>query len=366
MIYTQLHSSTYAVPQPPLTTSFDGWTQHSAFTHRVLDLQRIQVNLMRRPKPAFALAETTHVALDVLQVVPVLTLQAVSLPLPTNETMLLSLIHIPSDRDLAQLSLDSTVRGSDITGWRRLHATAFVRSTGAALVDCVYDLRLVALDDAFKPRQASSKVGCRMRLNSEGVHAVGRCHVEVPFVMANSGRVVGLMLSTATCALPPVDALTVELNPFTSFSECLEHHFLDADTAKCAPCELQDVVCGPGFYAAGCETMVWQSSLVSCLPCPTPTNARFTNASVTCNDCQCDASFFRSDSRCLNCTTALKSVCASRKGQMWAACTGLENDRARAARSPCSRATPSGPTRPSARGGARRPTSTTTACARLA
>jgi hypothetical protein len=247
--------------------------------------------------------------------------------LPTNETVLFSLVHIPSDRDLAQLSIDSTVRGSDITGWRRLHATAFVRWTGSALIDCVYDLWLVALDDAFKSRQASSKVGCRMRTTTQGVKAVGRCHIEVPLAMANSGRVVGLMLSQTACALPPIDALAVELNPFTSMSECLEHQFLDADTAKCAPCEIKDVVCAPGFYAAGCEAMVWESSLVTCLRCPTPTNARFTNASVTCNDWQCDASFFRSDASCLNCTTVLKTVCVATRGQMWAPCSGVENER---------------------------------------
>jgi hypothetical protein len=145
--------------------------------------------------------------------------------------------------------------------------------------------------------------------------------------MANAGGVVGLLLSQTACALPPVDALAVELNPFTSMSECLEHQFLDADTAKCAPCEIKDVVCGPGFYAAGCEAMVWESSLVTCLRCPTPTNARFTNASVTCNDWQCDASFFRSDASCLNCTTALKTVCVATRGQMWAPCTGVANER---------------------------------------
>ena len=327
MIYTQLHSSTYALSPPPLATSFDSWTQHSAVTHSMRDLQRIQVNLMRRTVAAFALSESTNVALDVLQVVPLLTLQAVRQVLPTNETVLLSLLHIPSDTDLAQLAIDSTVRGSDISGWRRLHATALVRSAGDSLVDCVYDLRLVALDDRFKPRQASSKVGCRMRLKTEGVQAVGRCHIEVPFAMANSARIVGLVLSQGACVLPPVDSLTVELNPFTSMSECLEHQYLDADTAKCAPCEMKDVVCGPGFYAAGCEAMLSESGLVACLRCPTPTHARFTNASVTCNDWTCAASFFRSDSRCLNCTTALKTVCAKTKGQMWAACTGMDNEK---------------------------------------
>jgi hypothetical protein len=327
MVYTQLHSTTYALSQPQLATSFDSWTQHSAFTHSMLDLQRVQVNLMRRTNAAFALSESTHVALDVLQVVPVFNLQAVRLVLPTGETALFSLVHIPSDRDLEQLSLDNNLRGSDLTGWRRLHATAFIRSTDNILLDCVYDLRLVALDDAFRPRQASSKVGCRMRLRPEGVKAVGRCHIEVPFAMANSGRVVGLVLSRGPCPLPSVDTLSVELNPFTSISECLEHQFLDADTAKCAPCELHDVVCGPGFYATGCEAMLSDSRLVSCLQCPTPTNARFTNASVTCNDWRCDASFYRSDMRCLNCTTSLRTVCARTKGQMWAACTAFENEK---------------------------------------
>jgi hypothetical protein len=328
MIYTQLHSSTYALSQPQLATSFDRWTQHSAFTHNMLDLQRIQVNLRRRTVAVFALPESTHVALDVLQVVPLLNLQALRQVLPTNQTVLLSLVHIPSDDDLAQLALmDSTVRGSDITGWRRLHATAFVRSTDNSLLGCVYDLRLVALDDRFKSRQVSSKVGCRIRLTAEGVKAVGRCHIEVPFAMANSVRVVGLVLSQGTCELPPTDSLSVELNPFTSMSECLEHQYLDADTAKCAPCAMKEVACGPGFYAAGCEAMLLESNLVACLQCPTPTHARFTNASVTCNDWTCDASFFRSDSRCLNCTTSLENVCVKTKGKMWAACTGLENEK---------------------------------------
>ena len=325
MIYTQVHSSTYSLPQPELAASFDSWTQHSAFTHTMLDLQRIQVNL-RRPTAAFALSEPTHVALDVLQVVPLLNLQAVRRVLPTNETVLLSLLHIPSDDDLAQLALiDSTVRGSDVSGWRRLHATAFVRSTGNALLDCVYDLRLVSLDDRFALRQASSKIGCRVRLKTEGVKAVGRCHLEVPFAMANSAGVVGLVVQ-GTCELPPPDSVTVELNPFTSMSECRENQYLDADSAMCAPCEMKDVVCGPGFYASGCEAMLWQSSLVACLPCPLPTHASFTNASVTCNDWTCEASFFRADAACLNCTTSLKTVCARTKGQMWAACTGLQNE----------------------------------------
>jgi hypothetical protein len=146
MIFTQLHSSAYALAQPQLATSYDSWTQHSAFTHSMLDLQRIQVNLMRRTVAGFALAESTRVALDVLQVVPVFNLQAVRLVLATGEVVLFSLIHIPSDRDLDQLSLDGILRGSDLTGWRRLHATAFVRSTDSTLLDCVYDLRLVALD----------------------------------------------------------------------------------------------------------------------------------------------------------------------------------------------------------------------------
>jgi len=325
MIYTQVHSSTYALPQPELATSFDSWTQHSAFTHTMLDLQRIQVNVRRRTA-AFALSEPTHVAVDVLQVVPLLNLQAVRRVLPTNEPVLLSLLHIPSDDDLAQLALiDSTVRGSDVFGWRRLHATAYVRCTGNALLDCVYDLRLVALDDRFALRQASSKIGCRVQLKAEGVKAVGRCHLEVPFAMSNSAGVVGLLVQ-GTCELPPADSVTVELNPFTSVSECRENQYLDADSATCAPCTIKDVVCGPGFYASGCEAMLWQSSLVACLPCPLPTHASFTNASVTCNDWTCDAAFFRADAACLNCTTSLRTVCGRSKGQMWAACTSLQNE----------------------------------------
>jgi len=328
MVYTQLHSSTYALPPLPLAASFDSWTQHSAFTHTMLDLQRVQVNLKRRTEALFALSEPTHVALDVLQVVPVLNLQALVQVLSTNKTALLSLVHIPSDDDLVQLQvMDSIVRGSEISGWKRLHATAFVRSTDVSLISCVYDLRLVALDDRFVRRQESSKIGCRMRLQAEGVQAVGRCHLEVPFAMANAVRVVGLTMSQDTCALPPVHSLTVELNPFTSMSECPEHQYLDADNSKCSPCEVKEVVCGPGLYAAGCEAMLWQSNLVACLPCPLPTHARFTNASVTCSDWTCDAAFFRSDSLCLNCTTSLETVCVKTKGKMWAPCTGVVNEK---------------------------------------
>jgi hypothetical protein len=120
----------------------------------MLDLQRVQVNLKRRTEALFALSEPTHVALDVLQVVPVLNLQALVQVLSTNDTVLLSLVHIPSDDDLVQLEvMDSIVRGSEISGWKRLHATAFVRSTDVSLISCVYDLRLVALDDRFVRRQ---------------------------------------------------------------------------------------------------------------------------------------------------------------------------------------------------------------------
>ena len=328
MIYTQLHSSTYALVRPQLAASFDAWTQHSAFTHTMLDLQRIQVNLMRRTTTLFALSEPTHVAVDVLQVVPVLNLQALLRVLSSDETVLLSLVHIPSDDDLVQLGLlDSTVRGSELSGWRRLHATALVRSTENSLLGCVYDVRLVALDDRFILRQESSKIGCRMRLQPEGVKAVGRCHIEVPFAMANSVGVVGLLLSPGVCDLPPVDSLAVELNPFTSMSECAQHQYLDADTLKCSPCEVKEVVCGPGLYAAGCEAMLWQNNLVACLPCPLPTHARFTNASVTCSDWTCEASFFRSDSLCANCTTSLETVCAKTAGQMWTACAAFANEK---------------------------------------
>ena len=328
MIFTLLRSSTYAPPHPQVPTSYDSWTQHSAFTHSMVDLQRIQVNVMRRAKALYALSESTHVALDVLQVVPTLNLQAVLHVLPTSESVLLTLVHIPSDYDLTQLALlDSTVRGNEIYGWKRLHAAAFLRSTDVSLRDCVYDLRFVSVDDQFMPRESSSKVGCRMRVQAEGAKSVGRCHIEVPFAMANSVRVVGLILSQGTCGLPPADSVTVELNPFTSLSECPEHQYLDADTAACASCEVQQVVCLPGFYAAGCEAMLWQSNLVACLPCPIPPHAVFTNMSVKCSDWVCEPSFFRSDSLCLNCSTSLRNVCVKTPGRMWAPCTGFLNER---------------------------------------
>ena len=328
MIYTLLRSSTYAPPRSEVATSFDSWTQHSTFTHTMTDLQRIQVNVMRKAKELFVLSETTHVALDVLQVVPTLNIQAVFYMLATNVSVLLTLLHIPTEDDLAELALlDSTLRGNEIYGWRRLHATAFVRSAGASLMNCVYDLRLVAVDDRFNPRQESSKIGCRIRLQGEGVNAVGRCHLEIPSALANAARVVGLMLYPGTCVLPPPDSLSIELNPFTSMSECVQHQYLDADDAKCVSCEKKDVICGPGFYAAGCEAMLWESNLVTCLSCPRPARAIFTNTSLTCNDWICEASFFRSDSLCLNCTTSLQNVCVKTPGQMWAACTGLSNEK---------------------------------------
>jgi hypothetical protein len=40
----------------------------------MLELQRVQVNVMRRTRDASALSAPTHVALDVLQVVPVFNL----------------------------------------------------------------------------------------------------------------------------------------------------------------------------------------------------------------------------------------------------------------------------------------------------
>ena len=327
MIYTFLRSSAYAPPRPQLSASFDSWTEHSAFTHTMADLQRVQVNLIRRTKELFVLSEPTHVALDVLLVVPTLNLQAVLRVLPANVSALLTLVHIPSDRDLAQLALlDSTVRGSEISGWRRLHATAFLRLPGASLVDCVFDLRLVAVDGRCEPRQESSKVGCRMRVQAAGASSVGRCHLEVPFAMANSGGVVGLLVQ-GSCALPPPDSVTVELTPFTSMSECPEYQYLDADTGKCASCELQKAVCGPGFYAAGCEAMLWQGDLLACLPCPIPPRALFTNKSVTCSDWLCEASLFRAGSLCVNCTTSLQTVCARTAGRMWTPCAALDNEK---------------------------------------
>jgi hypothetical protein len=328
MIYTLLRSSTYAPPSTNVATSFDKWTQHGTFTHSMTDLQRIQVNMMRKTTALFALSEPTHVALDVLQVVPTLNLQSVVYELPTNASALLTLIHIPSDEDLAQLALlGSVVRGSEVSGWKRLHATAFVRSDDESLLDCVYDVRLVAVDTRFTPRQSSSNVGCRMRVRAEGVHAVGRCHLELPFAMASSDGVLGLLLLPGACALPPTDSLTVELIPFTSTSECIENQYLDADNGKCVACSTKEVACGVGFYAAGCEAMLWQSSLVACLPCLIPAHARFTNASRTCSDWVCDASFFRSDSLCLNCSTSLKSVCGTTKGRMWTPCADLSNEK---------------------------------------
>lgn len=326
MVYTLLRSSTYAPPSSSVPTSFDRWTQHSTFTHSMTDLQRIQVNVLRNTTALFELSESTHVALDVLQVVPTLNFQAVVYELRTNASSLLTLVHIPSDEDLTRLALlDTVVRGNEVFGWKRLHATAFVRSSIGS--DCVYDLRFVAVDDKFIPKQESSKIGCRMRMQTEGVIVVGRCHLEVPFAMANSRGVVGLLLTSSTCMLPAPDSLTVELNPFTSMSECISHQYLDADDAKCVSCETKEVVCGVGFYAAGCEAMLWQSNMVSCTPCPIPPHARFTNASRTCNDWICNAMFFRSDSLCLNCTTDLKTVCGRTKGQMWTPCTDLANEK---------------------------------------
>ncbi len=328
MIYTQLHSSTYALSVPQKHTSFDSWTQHSALTHTMHDLQRIQVNMLRQTKAVLALSEEANVALDVLQVVPTLNLQGMLYQLPNNETVLLSLVHIPSQEDIAALGLlDSIVRGNEISGWKRMHATAFIRLTTMTLVDCTYDLRIVAVTDKFALRQTSSYIGCRMRLTTEGLKAIGQCHIELPFAMANSAGILGLLVSAGTCGLPPAHSVTVEINPFTSMSECPEHQYLVAENGKCAACEMQEVACGVGFYAAGCEAMLFQSNLVQCLPCPVPRNARFTNASRTCSDWLCEESFFRSGSTCMNCTTALKSICARTKGQMWMSCSGVENEK---------------------------------------
>jgi hypothetical protein len=161
-----------------------------------------------------------------------------------------------------------------------------------------------------------------MRVQAAGASSVGRCHLEVPFAMANSGGVVGLLVQ-GSCALPPPDSVTVELTPFTSMSECPEYQYLDADTGKCASCELQKAVCGPGFYAAGYEAMFWQGDLVACLPCPIPPRALFTNKSVTCSDWLCQASFYRAASLCLNCTADLRPVCKRTAGLMWAQCAGV-------------------------------------------
>jgi hypothetical protein len=327
MIHTQLHSSTYALSIPQRPTSFDSWTQHSALTHTMRDLQRIQVNVLRRSEAVVALAEETKVALDVLQVVPTLNLQAMLHVLPNNETILLALVHIPSEPDLVQVGLyTSIVRGNEMSGWKRLHATGFVRSAMMSLVDCTYDLRVVSVNDQFVLRQTSGDVGCRMRLSTQGYNVVGQCHLELPFAMANAAGVVGLQVLAGTCALPPPESVTVEINPFTSISECVEHQYLNAATGKCVSCEMQEVACGPGFYAAGCEAMLFPSNLVQCLACPIPRHARFTNASRTCSDWQCEASLFRSDATCMNCTTSLKNVCPKTKGRMWAPCSGIENE----------------------------------------
>jgi hypothetical protein len=315
------------------------WSQPHVFVHNIQEKQPIFVNVVRTVTYA-SLVDTLidakdtemNVALDVLEVIPSLSERAV-LQVWDNRTLLFTVLLIPSDDDLALLSLQAFKAGHDVLNWRRLHAVAYIRSLDPTLAGCVYDLRLIEINASFVPSWPGPELGCAMHLPGVMEIMTAQCHLEIPYAMANTDGLVGVYVSSAdgqACPLPHPESLSLELAPFVAMQNCTQDAYLHAGTGKCVSCESSDKKCGVGFYAPACEALLPASRPVNCSVCPAVANSGFLPTSANCDDWTCLGGFYNSDGTCIACTSDLVDVCGRTPGLNWSACTTIRNEDCRA------------------------------------
>ena len=305
------------------------WHDHSLVVHSIRARQPIFVHVRRDvslPKLVQDMSTdqepVTKVALDVLSVTPVL-----SEPATRAATGLFTVVYVPSVANLSALELATLASGDDLNNWQRVHAAVRLATTDPELGGCEYVARLVAVSDSLWPVTDLLPVGCALTLPIFAGHAVlqVQCHIELPLKLANNGSFVGLELRSVACALPEARALTVELVPFMSISECPAFFFLHADTRSCVACAAER--CKPGFYVGGCAELIHPARAVDCLACPAPPNSLFPNTSSSCDAWVCRAGFFQANtSACAPCTSNLIATCRV-PGTRWAPCSLTENER---------------------------------------
>jgi len=315
------------------------WSQPHVFVHNLQEKQSIFVNVVRRVSYASLLHtvttaedEPTNVALDVLEVIPTLSDRAV-LQVGDGRQILFTVIRIPSDADLARLSLLSFKAGHDVLNWRRLHAVAYLRSHDPTLVGCVYKLRVVEVDASLAPTWPAPELGCDVNLPGTGDMMTAKCHLEIPYGMANADSLVGMYVSSddeIACALPHPDSLSLELPPFVAMQNCTEDAYLHAGTGECVSCESADKKCGVGFYAPACEALLPEGRRPNCSACPAVAHAVFLNTSRNCADWVCAGGWYKADDACVACTTHLVQVCGRTPGTNWSACSTRSNEQCRA------------------------------------
>ena len=315
------------------------WSQPHVFVHNIHEKQPIFVNVVRTVRYE-SLVDTlteaedteTNVALDVLEVIPTLSERAV-FQVWNNRTLLFTVLRLPSDDDLALLSLQAFKAGHDVLNWRRLHAVAYIRSRDATLAGCVYDLRLIEVDASFVPSWPGPELGCAVQLPGVMEIMTAQCHLEIPYAMANTVGLVGMYVSSAdgqACPLPHPESLSLELAPFVALQNCTQDAYLHAGTGKCVSCESSDKKCGVGFYAPACEALLPASRPVNCSACPAVANSVFLPTSANCDDWTCLGGFYNSDGTCIACTSDLVHVCGRTAGLNWSACTTIRNEDCRA------------------------------------
>jgi len=312
--------------------SLGQWSQPHVFAHALQEKQRVSVHVVRSVDYASLLQTVktaqdtpTNVALDVLEVIPAISQRAVKQD-GFDRSIILTAVRIPSDDDLARLSLLSFKAGHDVLNWRRLHAVAYLRSRESTLAGCVYTLRAVEIDANFAPTWPAPELGCALTLET----MTARCHVEIPYAMANADGLVGMYVSSddeIACPLPHPDALSVELPPFVAMQNCTEDAYLNARTGKCVSCESADKKCGVGFYAPACEALLPAGRRPNCSACDAVAHAVFLNTSKNCEDWVCERGWYKADDACVLCTTNLSQVCGRTPGRNWSACSTWTNEK---------------------------------------
>lgn len=316
--------------------SLGKWSQPHVFVHALQERQRVSVHVVRNVDYASLLQTVktaqdtpTNVALDVLEVIPAISQRAVKQD-GFDRSIILTAVRIPSDDDLARLSLLSFKAGHDVLNWRRLHAVVYLRSRDATLAGCVYTLRAVEIDANFAPTWPAPDLGCALQLPGSSGMMTARCHVEIPYAMANADNLVGMYVSSddgIACPLPHPDALSVELPPFVAMQNCTEDAYLNARTGKCVSCESAEKKCGVGFYAPACEALLPAGRRPNCSACDAVAHAVFLNTSRNCGDWVCAKGWYKNDGACAACTTILSQVCARTPGTNWSACSTWTNER---------------------------------------
>lgn len=313
--------------------SFGQWSQPHVFLHSVREKQSIFVNVLRSAsyESLATLAEETdktHVAIDVLEVIPTLSEHSVRAVM-YNRTVIFTVLRIPTDDDLASLGLGAFKVGHDMFNWRRLHAVAYIRTGDVTLAGCMYKMRLIEIDATFSPMWPGPSVGCAMRVPGPMEIMVAQCHVEIPYAMANMHGLVGMYITSdeeSTCPVPHAGVVSIELPPFIAMQQCTQDAYLHADTGKCASCESSDKKCAVGLYAPACEALLPAGRQPNCSACDVPTNAVFLNTSLNCEDWVCGRGFYKANQACVPCTTSLVDTCRRTPGLQWYACTNIRNE----------------------------------------